>query len=70
MIQLSIEDYCQDCPDFNARVDRDTLYDNRNIKTGYCTSITCQYAHRCRNIARMIKKQMEKEIEQKSRIQD
>ena len=52
MIRLSIPDFCQNCPDFDARVEK---YGCNNT---WQTSITCEHIERCRNIKLRIENQM------------
>lgn len=52
MIRLSIPDFCQNCPDFDAYVEK---YEYNNTCQ---TSITCEHLERCRNIKLRIENQM------------
>lgn len=53
MIRLVVEDYCHNCPDFEAEVHVEKLYlDNYDVlpirpKNIYETMVTCAKAHRC-----------------------
>lgn len=49
MIRISVEDYCQDCPDFEAEVKKNTLV-SCAIPISTDTCITCKYSDRCRQI--------------------
>lgn len=45
MIKLNVEDYCQDCPEFEARADK--LYgDNRSLNTW----VYCEHKKICKRI--------------------
>ena len=55
MIELSVKEYCQECPDFDAKVT--VKYDeNKNIYT----TVTCKHAKRCEGIKRYLER-MDKE---------
>lgn len=55
MIELSVKDYCQECPDFDAKVN--VKYDeNKTIHT----TVTCKHAKRCEGIKRYLER-MEKD---------
>lgn len=55
MITLKVEDYCQNCPEFDPDVDKDRYetidYDMRarsSDRVVFCsTTVTCQHRHRC-----------------------
>lgn len=53
MIRLVVEDYCQNCPDFEAEVHVETLYSNEydfaatEPRVRYETRVTCAKARRC-----------------------
>lgn len=63
MIELSVKEYCQECPDFDAKVTvkYDEIPDDRICKTTkiICTTVTCKHAKRCEGIKRYLEK-MEK----------
>ena len=46
MIELKIEDYCQDCPEFKAEINESVVID-RSIKQ---TQIRCKHEDRCLSI--------------------
>ena len=62
-IRLSVAPYCEDCPGFEAKTDKDMVERYAgNTGMSYYTevTITCKYAGRCESIYRFIKKNMEK----------
>lgn len=63
MIELSVKDYCQECPDFDAKVT--VKYDEiENVKGKKSkiiyTTVTCKHAKRCEGIKRYLER-MEKD---------
>lgn len=41
MIKLEVEEYCDDCPEFDAHIEKAVLFDGYSKE--YCnTNITCQ----------------------------
>lgn len=64
MINLKVEDYCQNCPDFEADVDKEKLYQHDLFEFEPImiseTVVTCTRAHRCANLVRYLKKEIEK----------
>lgn len=62
-IELKVEDYCQNCPGFEADVDHDihTLYGRNEfeevIEREVITTIRCKYHTRCENMMRYLKTQ-------------
>lgn len=64
MIELSVKEYCQECPDFDAKVSvkYDEIHDDRRCKTTktICTTVTCMHAKRCEGIKRYLER-MEKD---------
>lgn len=58
MIELKVKEYCQNCPDFAAKVsvrehdDGDTI----NPTKIYDTTVTCSHAKRCEGIMRYLDK--------------
>lgn len=46
MIRLEVEDYCQNCPDFEAKVDSTSLHANDKEVVNYHI-IRCKHARRC-----------------------
>ena len=64
MITLDICDYCHNCEDFEAALDKreyETYADNEG--TSYHTDITvhCRYRNRCANLFRYLKKEIKKD---------
>lgn len=68
MIELSVKDYCQECPDFDTKVtikdeDGDAIVDEFGVvsrKKVIHTTVTCKHAKRCEGIKRYLER-MEKE---------
>lgn len=64
MIELSVKEYCQECPDFDAKVTvrYDEIPDERRCKITkvICTTVTCKHAKRCEGIKRYLER-MEKD---------
>lgn len=70
MIKLKVEEYCHDCPDFEADVVKtdkvcvsnyDWLTDSRVELTRVETIVTCSHANRCRAVKRYLEKQQKGE---------
>ncbi len=56
MITLEIEEYCQECSDFTPECSRIYVEDlalDRHVST----RVTCEYANRCKQLVRYLKKQ-------------
>lgn len=51
MIRFSVEDYCHDCPDFEAEVNK-TLLRSNSIVISTDTCITCKHKDKCLQIYR------------------
>lgn len=62
MIRLSIPNFCQDCPEFEADVEK---YGYNN---SWQTNITCAHLERCRNIKLQLENQMIEEKKKNSKI--
>ena len=61
-IRLSVAPYCEDCPGFEAKVDRDEVeYIAMDQAVSYRTetTVSCKYAGRCASIYRFIKKNVD-----------
>ena len=64
MIELNVKEYCQECPDFDAKVS--VRYDEKpndsrcTIIKIICTTVTCKHAKRCEGIKRYLER-MEKD---------
>jgi len=56
MIELQVQDYCQNCDRFDAVVDRETLY-LINGEEIHNTTIMCNYKNRCINLMKYLKEQ-------------
>ena len=59
MIKLKVEDYCHECPDFDARVNTkvDELFSMEDgVLKVINTTVTCSHATRCRAIKRYLEK--------------
>lgn len=58
MIELKVKEYCQNCPDFAAKVSviEDDVGPMDNLTKIYCTTITCSHAKRCEGIMRYLNK--------------
>lgn len=54
MINLEVQFYCQNCPDFEPEVEQEQFYDYIN------TIIRCKHRIRCKTIYDYITKQKEK----------
>lgn len=58
MITLDVEEYCQDCSDFEPEAIKNILYsDNiylKNRRQMFDTVVTCKYANRCRSMKNYI----------------
>lgn len=66
MIELTIDPYCQNCPEFEPDVDKDIrTYRSSDFRligpiTECDTTITCKHALRCKSMVRQLKKEQEK----------
>lgn len=73
MIKLKIDDYCENCDEFEPEVEKDKMHlSDRPVDFNqsywefgsqfkYFTTITCKHRERCKSIADYIKKNIEKE---------
>ena len=74
MIQLFIEDYCHNCPDFEPDIDKNKLrftdddtdwMIELNIPFDPCpiceTNIRCKHRKRCKSMMRHLEKELKKE---------
>lgn len=48
MIELSVEDYCQECPEFDPEVNRSIIRSWDDSKLFLSTNVFCKYAQRCK----------------------
>lgn len=54
MIKLEVEEYCDDCPEFDAHIEKAVLFDGYSKE--YCnTNITCEHKDKCKRLKDMIK---------------
>lgn len=57
MIQLVIEKYCENCPDFDPYCEKDTIY--AGMRDAYHnTNVYCKHKERCEVIADFIRDKM------------
>ena len=68
MINLVVEEYCQECLDFTADVEKlkftaDNLDEPGEDLVGVCTTVRCKNRNRCRAIMRFLKKNCENDLE-------
>lgn len=58
MIELKVKEYCQNCPDFAAKVSvREYDFANMGSPTKYYdTTVTCSHAKRCEGMVRFLDK--------------
>ena len=59
MIELKVEDYCQDCPRFEADVQCQQYYSMDYMTCA--TTVKCKFRKQCRNIMKYLKEQSKKE---------
>lgn len=64
MITLKTEEYCNNCPDFEACVEKEDLgFDTMTLSMRlHHTYIRCVHADRCGNIKHFIEKQFERGV--------
>lgn len=58
MIDLCVEDYCQNCPHFQEDVEHESLWSNGKSLTGHIY-IRCEHRKICKRIATMMKEKDE-----------
>lgn len=58
MIKLNIEDYCQNCPDFEPKKEVMTYFSGDKVIERH-TTVYCKYKDRCASIARYLKEAAE-----------
>lgn len=71
MIRLSVENYCENCPEFEPHVHKDKyeLYSVTNPESVVHTLITCEHQDRCNQIKKMIQQEMDiKDSQQEKEI--
>jgi hypothetical protein len=59
MINLIVEDYCHECPDFEAEVRKGAKASTIDGHVARCTNIFCVHRLKCDRIARYLAKRME-----------
>lgn len=59
MINLIIEEYCHECPDFEAEVRKGAKASMVDGHVAHCTNIFCVHRLKCDRIARYLAKRME-----------
>lgn len=60
MIKLNIDKHCDNCPEFEAEVDKSSMYNYSNnfddhIEAICTTIITCKHKDRCRGMVTLLK---------------
>jgi hypothetical protein len=66
MITLEVEDYCQNCPDFEAYVAKShavAIGRGMNEEQTNETVITCEHRHRCENLMNQIMRRLHEQAE-------
>lgn len=59
MIKLEIEEYCDNCPEFDAHVEKDVIFAGYSKKY-FKTHITCEHKDKCQCLKDMIEKEAKK----------
>ena len=62
MIELDVEKYCENCPGFEADVERDHIEDGIGDEGYHITTITCKSKRRCAAMMRYLRKEHNKEV--------
>lgn len=57
MIELSVEDYCQECPEFDPETTKNILRSWDDSKLYLSTNVFCKYAHRCKAMEKHFNKE-------------
>ena len=60
MIKLELEPYCQNCPNFEPRVEVHTIECGFGDLVRYDTFIKCENAHKCKNMMRYLQMEEKK----------
>lgn len=68
MISLLVNDYCYDCPEFEADVDKATFVSEEHLRYGIektvtQTHISCKHGVRCAGMVEYLKGQLKKSKE-------
>lgn len=69
MINLKVEKYCENCPEFEADVDKTSYFSSsmQSIHKSFCnTVITCEHRGRCRVIMDYLSKEKNDEQHNKN----
>lgn len=56
MIRLIVEDYCQECPDFEPEAVKVTYYSGDELRAA-STEVYCRHKNRCAAVAKYMKSQ-------------
>lgn len=56
MINLEVAEYCQDCPGFEAEVDKYRV-EGGSDEGVHVTTVSCTYSRRCASMVKYLKKQ-------------
>ena len=59
MIKLEIDEYCDNCPEFDAHVEKDVIFAGYSKKY-FKTHITCEHKDKCQCLKDMIEKETKK----------
>lgn len=60
MIELKVEDYCQECTQFEPESDTSKLFDENKVLVH--TRIMCTHRHFCNHIYKMIERKYKDEL--------
>lgn len=60
MIKLEVEEYCDNCPEFDAHVEKYALFPDFSKKKYFNTNITCEHKDKCERLKDMIEKETKK----------
>lgn len=64
-IKLQVEDYCQNCPEFEADVRKEKVFVNDRSDIFNCeiiteTTVTCEHRDKCAELRKHIERNMKK----------
>lgn len=59
MISLHLKEYCGNCPEFKADVEKEQLCDPYGEVSVIHTTIRCKYRERCERLLKYLQKQKE-----------
>ena len=57
MIKLDVENYCHNCPDFEAEVSKNAMYYDGSPETFFCigdTIVRCENRHLCERLKKRL----------------